>query len=59
MDSLVFLKAAYAIAWIIYLGYLVQILRRMKKVAAEQEELQHSAAAAPGREVLTTETQRH
>jgi len=42
--------AAYAVAWIIYLGYLAQILMRMKKVTAEREELQRTLekdAASP------------
>ena len=59
MNSIVFLKAAYAVAWIIYLGYLAQILLRIKKVQAEREELERSVVAHPRQEVLTTETQRH
>ena len=59
MNSIVFLKAAYAVAWIIYLGYLAQVLMRMKKVTAEREELERSVAAAPKRETFATETQRH
>lgn len=54
-----FSGAAYAVAWVIYLGYLAHILLRMKKVTAEREELERSVAAAPKRAVLTTETQRH
>lgn len=59
MNSIVFLKAAYAVAWVIYLGYLAQILMRMKKVTAEREELERSVAATPRREVLATQAQRH
>ena len=49
MNSILFLQAAYAVAWIIYLGYLVKILMRMKRVTAEREELQRVSAktAAP------------
>jgi len=36
--------AAYAVAWIIYLGYLAQILLRMKKVAGEHNELDRVSA---------------
>ena len=42
MNGIVFLKAAYAVSWIIYLGYLGRILLRMKKVAAEREELERA-----------------
>ena len=40
--------AAYASAWIIYLGYLAQILLRMKKVSAEREELDRTIAHSTG-----------
>ena len=38
MSSIAFLRVAYAVAWITYLGYLVRILLRMKKVEDETEE---------------------
>lgn len=44
--------AAYAIAWMAYLGYLGRILLRMKQVAAEREELER--AAAPGKATTLT-----
>lgn len=47
MNGIVFLKAAYAVAWIVYLGYLGRILLRMKKVAAEREELERALARNP------------
>ncbi len=59
MNSIVYLKAAYTVAWIIYLGYLAQILLRMKKVTTEREELERSGVANPRQAVLTTETLRH
>ncbi|HTV65031.1 MAG TPA: hypothetical protein VMD98_05465 [Bryocella sp.] len=37
--------AAYAIAWLVYLGYLGRILVRMKKVAAERAELERTFAS--------------
>lgn len=40
MNSIVFLKAAYAIAWLVYLGYLTRILLRLKKVEEERKELE-------------------
>ena len=43
MSSIIFLKAAYAVAWVIYLGYLGRILLRMKKVAVEREELERTS----------------
>ncbi len=49
MSSIGFLKLAYVVAWVIYLGYLGRILMRMKKVAAEREELERTIprSAAP------------
>ncbi len=40
MSSIAFLRLAYAVAWITYLGYLVRILLRMKKVEDETKELE-------------------
>ena len=40
MNSLTFLKVAYTLAWVVYLGYLARILLRMKKVEEEQKELE-------------------
>jgi len=40
MNAMTFLKAAYAVAWVAYLGYLVRILLRMKKVEDETKELE-------------------
>ncbi len=40
MNSIFFLKAAYVVAWVIYLGYLGRILLRMKKVEEETKELE-------------------
>jgi hypothetical protein len=44
MNSLTFLKIAYAIAWVTYVGYLGRILLRMKKVEQETNELHRSAS---------------
>jgi len=40
MSSIAFLKAAYVVAWVAYMGYLVRILLRMKKVEDETQELE-------------------
>jgi hypothetical protein len=42
MSSIAFLKAAYIIAWIVYVGYLGRILLRMKRVEEELEEVERS-----------------
>lgn len=44
MHSLIYLKAAYAAAWLAYLGYLVRILLGMKKVKEETQELERTTA---------------
>ena len=44
MNSIAFLKAAYVVAWVVYLGYLVRILLRMRLVEEEQKELERSSA---------------
>ncbi|HKD84971.1 MAG TPA: hypothetical protein VKB58_09510 [Terriglobales bacterium] len=40
MNSITFLKAAYVVAWLAYLGYLGRILQRMKRVEDEAKELE-------------------
>jgi CcmD family protein len=40
MNAIAFLKAAYAIAWIIYVGYLAKILLRMRRVEEELKEVE-------------------
>ena len=40
MNAIAFLKAAYIVAWVIYVGYLGRILLRMRKVEAEIRELE-------------------
>ena len=42
MSSIGFLKAAYIVAWVGYLGYLARILLRMKKVEEETRELERA-----------------
>ena len=46
MNSLAFLKAAYIIAWVVYVGYLARILLRLKKVEDERQELERTTEAA-------------
>jgi len=40
MSALMFLKTAYVVAWVVYLGYLGRILLRMKKVDGELKEME-------------------
>jgi hypothetical protein len=42
MNSIAFLKAAYIIAWIVYVGYLGRILLRMRRVEEELKEVENS-----------------
>jgi hypothetical protein len=56
MNSLVFLKAAYTLAWIVYLGYLVRILLRMRRVEGEIAEVQSNSRG--GQPVAETQRNR-
>jgi hypothetical protein len=40
MNPIAFLKAAYIVAWVVYLGYLGRILLRTKKVEDELRQMQ-------------------
>lgn len=40
MNSIAFLKAAYVVAWVVYVGYLGKILLRMRRVEEETAEMQ-------------------
>ena len=40
MNPLIFLKAAYIVAWVAYVGYLARILLRMKDVEEERKEME-------------------
>jgi hypothetical protein len=40
MNSIAFLKAAYIIAWVVYVGYLGKILLTMRRVEEETAEMQ-------------------
>jgi hypothetical protein len=56
MNPITFLKAAYIVAWVVYLGYLGRILLRMRRVGDE------GVAAQPIELPLkqsTTEARRH
>jgi hypothetical protein len=44
MTSIMFLKIAYVVAWVIYLGYLARILVRMKTVESERTEVERTSA---------------
>ncbi len=48
MNSIAFLKAAYIVAWVVYLGYLGRILLRMKRVEEEKKEFDRSKYPGPG-----------
>jgi len=43
MSSIGFLKAAYTVAWVIYLGYLASILGRFRRVRQEMKDLERSS----------------
>jgi hypothetical protein len=45
MHSITFLKAAYTIAWLVYLGYLGRILLRMRRVEDELKEVAVSSSS--------------
>jgi CcmD family protein len=40
MNAIAFLKAAYIVAWVVYVGYLGRILLRMKKTEDELKEME-------------------
>jgi CcmD family protein len=40
MNGIAFLKAAYAVAWIVYVGYLGRILLRMRRVEKELKDVE-------------------
>jgi hypothetical protein len=42
MNSIAFLKAAYVVAWVVYVGYLGRILLRMRRVEEELKEVERS-----------------
>lgn len=44
MSGIAFLKAAYAIAWIVYVGYLAKILLSMRRVEEELKEVEGGAS---------------
>jgi hypothetical protein len=46
MNAIAFLKAAYIVAWVVYLGYLGRILLRMKRVEEEMKELPHNGSGS-------------
>jgi len=48
MNSIAFLKAAYVVAWVIYLAYLGRILVRLRRVEEERKELERSSSPAAG-----------
>jgi len=48
MSSIAFLKAAYVVAWVVYVGYLGRILLRLRRVEEEKKELERSSADSRG-----------
>ena len=44
MSSIAYLKAAYIVSWLAYLGYLGRILLRFKRVEEEKKDLERSSA---------------
>jgi hypothetical protein len=49
MNAIVFLKVAYGFAWIVYLGYLLRMLVRMRTVERELNDVERggSSSAVP------------
>jgi len=45
MHLTAFSAAAYAVAWVIYLGYLGRILLRMKRVETESNEMKKATVS--------------
>lgn len=58
MNPIPFLKAAYIVAWVIYVGYLCRILLRMRLVEQETKEFDLSNSSASSVK-STAEAQRH
>ena len=46
MTGMVALKAAYVIAWVVYLGYLFRMLTRLRAVERELKEVENTNATA-------------
>lgn len=46
MTGMVALKAAYVIAWVVYLGYLFRMLTRLREVERELKEVENTNATA-------------
>jgi len=42
MRSIAFLKAAYTVAWVIYLGYLGSLVGRFRRARQEMRDLERS-----------------
>ena len=57
MSSIGFLKLAYGIAWVTYLGYLLWMLLRMRRVEEEIAEVER-AVSSDNAGQLTSETPR-
>ncbi len=58
MNSIIFLKAAYTIAWLVYLGYLGRILLGMRRVENELKEVTGGSSAPAGNATPGAQRQR-
>ena len=56
MNAILFLKAAYVIAWAVYLVYLFRMLMRMRSVERELKEVQSAGSSSP--QIVTSGAQR-
>jgi len=56
MSAILFLKAAYVIAWAVYLGYLFRMLIRMRSVERELKEVESGGSSSP--QTVTSGAQR-
>ncbi|HUI84852.1 MAG TPA: hypothetical protein VL240_11540 [Candidatus Binatia bacterium] len=47
MNPITFLKAAYIVAWVVYLGYPGRILLRMGRMEEERKDLERKGTGSP------------
>jgi CcmD family protein len=58
MNGILFLKAAYVIAWVVYLGYLARMLVRMRAVERELKEVESAGSSSSATATAGVQRQR-
>ena len=58
MNSLLFLKAAYLFAWVVYLGYLFRMLARLRTVERELKEVEPAGPSSSQTDATGVQRQR-